>query len=99
MGRKIIVEFGQSLVDIAVQEFGTADGLSVICELNNLEFDDDLDSGQILILPDRDPDNDIQQYFNGQGTMVNSHLEPLDVTVLSTNDDEIITDNDDGLAI
>ena len=92
--RTITIEEGQNLIDIAVQEFGTADGLSTICDLNDLEFDEDLKPGQILVLPDLDPDNDIQAYFASEGIKVNSHTISLDVEVLATNDDEIITDND-----
>ena len=92
--RSILVEEGQNLIDIAVQELGSADGLKTICELNDLEYDEDLQAGQTLLLPDLDPDNDIQTYFASEGIKVNSHIVSQDVEVLATNDDEVITDND-----
>ncbi|MGJ1198835.1 hypothetical protein ACR777_05365 [Sphingobacterium spiritivorum] len=92
--RNVIVESGQHLVDVAVQEFGTADGLKIICELNNLEYDDDLQPGQSLILPDLDPDNRIQAYFKTKNIGLNSHIEDSTLQVLSTNDDQLIVNND-----
>lgn len=92
--RSIQVEEGQNLIDIAVQELGSADGLKAICDLNDLEYDEDLQPGQILVLPDLDPDNDIQTYFAAEGIKINSHTIAQDIEVLATNDDEVITDND-----
>lgn len=93
--RSIIVEEGQNIIDIAVQELGSADGLKTICDLNDLDYDEDLQPGQILQLPDLDPDNDIQTYFASEVIKVNSHTIAQDIEVLSTNDDEILTDNED----
>lgn len=92
--RQIVVESGQSIIDIAVKEFGTADGLKVVCDLNGLEYDDDLYPGMVMSLPDLDPDNRIQTYFKDKGIEVNSHVAESDVQVLATNDDEIIGTND-----
>ena len=92
MSRQIIVEYGQSLIDMCVQELGTADALFVVCGLNDLEYDADLHAGQVLTLPDLDPDNDIQQYFKDNAIQVNSHLTVDDEDILGTNDDEFITD-------
>ena|SRR5690606_24563994 len=90
---QVTVESGQSIVDIAVQELGSSEGLKVICDLNNLEYDDDLYPGQVLILPDRDLNNAIQSYFKSKNIMVNSHIDESLVEVLGTNDDQPITTN------
>lgn len=95
--RIILVEAGQSLIDVAIQEFGTADALSAICGLNNLEFDEDIYPGQSLLLPDVDPDNDIQTYFKNNNIQVNAHLDEGDIEVLAVDDEEVLGDNDDNL--
>lgn len=92
--RTLTVEYGQTLVDIAVQAFGTADGLSTICNLNDLEFDEDLPAGLLLILPDADLNNDVLQYMINKNVKVNSHLTEQELEVLSVDDNEPIVDND-----
>lgn len=99
MARQVIVEYGQSLVDICIECEGTADALSAICELNNLEYDADLHPGQVLLLPELNPDNDIQQYYIAQGIRVNSHHIPGDIELLGTNDEEVFGDDDDLIGV
>lgn len=96
--REVIIEWGQHLVDICVQELpGVPDALDIICSLNNLEYDAELYAGQVLIVPNYDPENDVQQYFRVNEKRVNSHLADQDVDILGTNDNEGITDNDGDL--
>lgn len=70
----VVVESGQSLVDIAVQAYGTADALAIICEANNLEFDTLLQAGMLLVLPNVLYLNPTQIYFKNLEVKVNSHL-------------------------
>lgn len=48
--KKIILETGQNLVDIAIQEYGTLEAQDTICKDNNLAFDADLFAGQVLLI-------------------------------------------------
>ena len=95
--RTVIVESGQSIIDIAVQEFGTADGLKTLCDLNGLDYDQDLDPGMRLTLPDLDPDNRVQQYMHLKKFQVTSHIDEEDIGLLVTNEDEDIITNDNNL--
>jgi hypothetical protein len=90
--RTIAVEEGQTLVNIAVQKLGNADGLTAICLLNDLEFDADLTAGTVLQLPDVLINDvaaaDIVNYFEDKAIVVNSHLTAEALELLATNDDE-----------
>lgn len=70
----VTVESGQSLIDIAVQAYGTANTLANICEANNLEFDAVLRAGKVLVLPEIINLLPNQIYFKGLELKVNSHL-------------------------
>lgn len=85
--KQLTVQEGQTLINIAVQELGDADGLATICILNDLEFDADLPAGMVLQIPEV-IGNDVVDYFSDQRIEVNSHLTAEELNLLSTNDDE-----------
>lgn len=43
---------GQTLADVAVQEYGAWEALTEIAKLNNVSMTDVLDAGELLTLPD-----------------------------------------------
>ena len=45
---KVTVLSGQSLVDVAIQVYGSAQGVFVLAEENGLEVTDALEAGQVL---------------------------------------------------
>ena len=62
----VLVINGQSLFDIAVQEFGSVLSVFEIAFANNLSVTDELKGGQVLTLPDSAfTNNDIANYFKG----------------------------------
>lgn len=91
--RKITVESGQSLMDITIQALGNADGLGIICELNGLEYDDDIYPGMSLIVPDVIEGDQVQAYIQSKNIRVNSHIDESVIEVLATNDDEVLVTN------
>jgi hypothetical protein len=50
--KEVIVYDGQSLLDISVQESGTAENVFAICDANDMEPDDLPIAGSILKIPD-----------------------------------------------
>lgn len=55
--RQIVVEDGQTLLDVTIQEYGKADAIKYLVDDNDLEFDDELVPGQILNI--RETDNSL----------------------------------------
>jgi len=102
---KIKVQYGQSLMDIAVQQYGSAGALWDLAADNGHALDADVFAGDELVIRDSYPDTAIPiyaDYLTGNSIKIVSHqggnLEHIEV--LSTNDNEIITDNDqNGLEI
>lgn len=45
---KVTVLSGQSLTDIAIQVYGSAEGVVALAEENGLEVTDELEAGQVL---------------------------------------------------
>lgn len=99
----IQVTDGQCLMDIAIQEYGSVEALFDLAKDNGLEVDDDITAGQVLQIRDTLPDTadpDIVEYFTKMGFKVNSGAMVEIIEVLATNDNEIISDNNDnGLEI
>jgi hypothetical protein len=94
-----IVTKGQCLMDVAVQRYGSVEAQFDLCKDNNLEVDDDITPGQILqirdVLPDT-ADQDVVDYFTTNGFRVNSGADLTITELLADNDNEILTDNDNG---
>lgn len=62
--RKIVVIERQSLLDIAVQEYGRADAVFILALTNNLDVTDSVDPGQYLLLPVfYNSDKELVKYF------------------------------------
>ncbi len=70
---------GQSLIDIAIQELGSAEGAYALAELNGLSISDELVPGQELELPDVQ-NKSIASYY------ANKAIKP------ATEDNEVVTD-------
>jgi hypothetical protein len=67
--RQIIVEDGQSLLDITIQEYGKADAIKYLVEDNDIEFDSTLAPGQKLNIRETDnslADKAIADFFNNK---------------------------------
>ncbi|RKR83183.1 hypothetical protein BDD43_3385 [Mucilaginibacter gracilis] len=82
--KQITTESGQSIIDIAMQEYGTPEALVTICADNALEYDADLMPGQSLNI--REPGVDVIPYRNDQivaqyaNTVINTHTSSIPVT-------------------
>lgn len=94
------VLYGQSLMDVAIQMYGSAGALMQLAQDNGLALDADVFAGDELFIQDTYPETAISVFadyltsnnikvVSGQGG--DSDL----IEVLSTNDDEVIIDNDD----
>src|SRR6185437_998580 len=93
----VIANKGQCLIDIAIQEYGSIETLFDLAKDNGREVDDDLQPGQVLQKRDTPPDTadqDMMDFFNRKGIVVNSGASVAVTEILATNDDEAITTND-----
>ncbi len=62
--KKVTVLSNQSLFDIAIQYYGTIDGIFTICMANNITITDKLLPGQVLNIPEfKGNDSDIVDYY------------------------------------
>ena len=83
------VQYGQSLMDIAIQYFGSAASLFELANANNLPMDADVQPGQSIIIPDDYPASAIlvfADYMRESKKVVVSGLSPAAVEILITND-------------
>lgn len=100
--RTVIATDRQSIVDIAIQYYGSAAGLIDLCQDNGWELDHDLQPGDSILLQDSYPESangDIADYLQGNNVIVVGTLEQNTDAALGTNNDEfIITNNDDFIA-
>jgi len=58
--KTILVEYGQSMVDIAMQEYGSVIAVRLIIDDNDLSFDSSLEPGRSLLIrtePTPNPDD------------------------------------------
>lgn len=74
--RQVTVLQGQTITDIALQEYGSAEGLFAFLEANqNLDLDSQLEPGQKVLVKEEDVVNsDIVNYFQGNNITVVSSL-------------------------
>lgn len=93
----ITVQSGQTLMDIAVQHYGSANALIELASDNGLLLSDEVQPGQTLKIRDVLPDNAVSifaDYIAESNIVVVSKQAETNFDVLGTNDDEGITDND-----
>lgn len=94
----IIVESGQTLMDLAIQYYGNPSAILELANDNNLSISDEVQAGTPLLVRDTKPETAISlfsDYLNENGTVVVSKQADTSQSVLGTNDDEILIDNDD----
>lgn len=75
--KTVIVEEGQNIMDIAIQEYGKADAFVDVCDDNNLEYDAVLTPGQVLNIKDTsvNEDVDFKNYLKQKNITVVSRTE------------------------
>ncbi|WEK18175.1 MAG: hypothetical protein P0Y49_15395 [Candidatus Pedobacter colombiensis] len=95
--RKVTVIVGQNIMDIAMQEYGDADAIVELCDMNNLELDDDVYAGQVLLLRDLTESDEVARYYKSKSMMVSSTLSMVTEEVIATGSEEIIVMNNDSL--
>ena len=67
----IIIESGQNLCDISLQETGTIDNVFEIAKANNIDCSADLSPGQSILIPDTvKTDSRILKYLKNRNTTV-----------------------------
>jgi len=84
-------QYGQNLMDIAIQQFGSAASLIELAAANNLPIDADLQPGETVIIPDTHPANAIPvfaDYLIQNNQIVVSGESPADLEILITNEGE-----------
>jgi hypothetical protein len=86
----MIVHYGQTLIDIAIQEYGSLAAVFQLAKDNGLEVDADLVPGTVLMINDTPTysDPDLVNYFKRNGIKINQGQLNLDIEILSTNDNE-----------
>lgn len=85
------IQYGQTLMDLAIQQFGSAASLVELAAANNLPIDADIQPGQNIIIPDDMPVNAIPvfaDYINQSGKVIISGESPAAVQLIITNDGE-----------
>jgi len=85
------VQYGQTLLDLAIQNFGSAASLMDLAAANNLPIDAELQPGDTVIIPDEYPDSAIPvfaDYMKASNKIVVSGQSPAAVEIIITNDGE-----------
>jgi hypothetical protein len=71
--KKIVASEGQSLLDLAIQETGSLEGLFKISENNGLGVSQSLAAGQVVIVPEAIIGSiDLVQYFSDRKVRINT---------------------------
>lgn len=66
--KTIKVQTGQTLVDIAIRHYGSAEGLVPLCQLNNIALTHELEPGQTLAVDEAAiVDFGVVDYFESRG--------------------------------
>lgn len=88
-----VVQYGQTLLDIAIQLFGSAASLCELAAANGLPISADVQPGQSIIIPDTMPENAIPvfaDYIKSSGKVVVSGEAPTAIELIITNNGEIL---------
>lgn len=94
----VVVESGQTLMDLAIQIYGNANSIIDLAKDNGLSITDELTPGTTLQVREQMPENSTEifaDYLNENSIVVVSKQSDNTVTVISTDDDEVLSDNDD----
>lgn len=94
---RITVHHGQTLMDIAIQFYGSADALVDLANDNGLALDASINPGDKLIINDVYPERALSifsDYLKDNKIVVCSGDKVNAFSVLVTNDDEMILTND-----
>lgn len=86
----------QNLIDLAVQYYGAAAAVIDLCIDNNLELDDELPAGTMILIQDTYPDTadaDFADYIKANNIQVVGVSDNTPGTALGTNDDDFIITN------
>jgi len=93
----ITVKDRQTLVDIAVQQYGSAASMIELCLDNSLEFDADLSPGSVLQIRDVVPNSGteaVANYIRDNNIVILGISDDTIIDVLGTNNEEFIITND-----
>ncbi|HUM50493.1 MAG TPA: LysM domain-containing protein [Chitinophagales bacterium] len=85
--RIITVKDNQSLLDIAIQEYGTVDNMIAISQANDLSVSSQLEPGQELIIPDNVKDEKTLRYYKENSIIVSTAEIPLEIEEIVLVDD------------
>ncbi|MEB0248518.1 hypothetical protein QN344_00165 [Mucilaginibacter sp. 5B2] len=86
----------QNLIDLAIQYYGSAAAVIDLCIDNNLELDDQLPAGTMILIQETYPetaDPDFADYIKANEIQVVGVSDSTPGTALGTNDDEFIITN------
>lgn len=64
---KTVVQAGQSLFDVAIQEYGTVEAVMLLAKSNNRSMTDALTAGQVLEVPNQVYDRKMGDYCKNNG--------------------------------
>ncbi len=74
---KIIVEDGQCLLDIAIQETGSIESFFEIAKANDIEPSKELEAGMIVQIPDRLKSGIVSYYKENEIKVVSESKNPI----------------------
>jgi hypothetical protein len=86
----------QNLIDLAIQHYGSAAAVIDLCVDNNLELDDQLPAGTMILLRKTYPDTadpEFAEYIKANEIQIVGMSDDTPGTALGTNDDEFIITN------
>ena len=75
----IIVQQGQCLLDIALQEYGSAEGVVMLMRDNGLELDADIAPGTSLVIRNTPINKAVKEYFASKRIKVASAVPLIDL--------------------
>ncbi|QSS96580.1 hypothetical protein [Psychroflexus sp. ALD_RP9] len=79
---------GQSVFDIAIQVYGTIEGLSLLCLENNISITEELVPGQLLQVPEFEKaKKEIVNYFENRNIKPATALTQAQKAITVTQDD------------
>ncbi len=79
---EVVVKDGQTLADIAIQEYGTIDAQPDLAMVNGLSVSETLETGMTLTLPDKVYDRRMQGYCKDHGIRPATQRDRTDATAL-----------------